>query len=103
MAKKSVNPESEEVVAVVEEVKAPTPIKEGKKKAAKKKEKKPNVLAKKAKEIGSELKKVSWPSFSKVVKNTGVVLVVVLIFTLVLLGIDRLLYWLFDLLTSGLV
>ncbi len=46
-------------------------------------------LGKKVKEIFSELKKVSWPSFKSVVKNTGVVIVVVLVFTVVLFGIDR--------------
>jgi preprotein translocase subunit SecE len=101
MAKKSVSPKAEEV-AVEEKAKASISTKEGKKKA-KKKDKKPSVIVKKTKEIGSELKKISWPSFAKVVKNTGVVLVVVLMFTLVLLGIDRLLFWLFYLLTSGLV
>lgn len=68
----------------------------------KKKEKKPNVVGKKLKEVGSELKKVSWPSFPKVVKQTGVVIAVVLIFTLVLLGVDKLLGELFKLLISGL-
>mgnify|MGYP003293873412 CR=1 FL=1 len=46
-------------------------------------------LGKKAKETISELKKVSWPNFKTVVKNTGIVIVVVLVFTLVLFGIDR--------------
>ena len=46
-------------------------------------------LGKKVKEIFSELKKVSWPSFKSVVKNTGVVIVVVLVFTVVLFGSDR--------------
>lgn len=69
---------------------------------SKKKEKKPNVIVKKMKETGSELKKVSWPNFAKVAKQTGIVFAVVLIFAVVLLGIDRLLSWLFDLLTSSL-
>ena len=66
-------------------------------KAKKKKEKKPNKIAKALKETGSELKKVSWPTFGKVVKQTGVVLVVVIFFALVLLGIDQLLSFLFGL------
>lgn len=70
---------------------------------SKKKEKKPNVLAKKFKEVGSELKKVSWPGFAKVVKQTGVVFAVVLIFTVVLLGVDYLLGKLYELLISSLV
>lgn len=61
-----------------------------------KKEKKQNKLAKKLRETGSELKKVSWPSFKTVVKQTGVVLVVVVVFLIVLFGIDRLLSLLFD-------
>ena len=61
-----------------------------KKKNKKKKDKeKKGGLVKKTKETVSELKKVSWPSFKSVVKNTGVVIVVVLVFTVVLFGIDR--------------
>lgn len=66
-----------------------------------KKEKGQNKIAKKTKETFSELKKVSWPTFGQVVKKTGVVLAVVIIFTVVLFGIDYLLGLLFDLLTSG--
>lgn len=51
----------------------------------------------KAKETVSELKKVNWPSFGKVVKNTGMVLAVVLIFGLVVFGIDSLISWLISL------
>lgn len=43
------------------------------------------------KEMWSELKKVSFPSFGKAVKQTGVVISVVLLFALVLFGLDRLL------------
>lgn len=53
-------------------------------------------LAKRAKETMSELKKVSWPKFGKVVKSTGVVITVVVVFTLVLFGMDRLLSWLYN-------
>lgn len=45
----------------------------------------------KVKETVSELKKVSWPSFAKVVKQTLVVLGVVIFFTVVLFAIDQLL------------
>ena len=62
---------------------------------SKKTEKKSNGFVNFFKNIGSklkgmwsELKKVSWPKFSKVVKNTGIVLVVVLIFGAVIFGID---------------
>lgn len=58
--------------------------KNGKKKDAKEKGK----LKRKAKETISEIKKVTWPSFGEVCKKTGVVLVVVLIFAIVIFGID---------------
>lgn len=55
----------------------------------KKKDKKDKVkLRTKAKETFSELKKVSWPTFGEVCKKTGVVLVVVLVFAVVIFGID---------------
>lgn len=64
------------------------------------KEKKPKErkLARKTKETVSELKKVTWPSFGKVCKQTAIVLGVVLFFTVILFGIDRLLSWLYTLL-----
>ena len=55
-------------------------------------------LKKKATEIISELKKVSKPTFGKVVKNTCVVIVVVAICTLLLFGMDRLFSLIYDLL-----
>ena len=45
-------------------------------------------LKRKTKETFSELKKVTWPTFGEVCKKTGVVLVVVLVFAVVLFGID---------------
>ena len=66
-----------------------------------KKVKKQSKTAKRIKETTSELKKVTWPSFGIVVKKTGVVLAVVIIFAVVLFGIDRLLSWLFELLTTS--
>lgn len=77
-------------------------VKDAESKKKKKKDNKQNVVVKKTKETVSELKKVSWPSFSKVVKKTGVVIAVMLIFTVVLFGIDRLLALLFNLFTSAL-
>ena len=64
-----------------------------------KKEKKPkeNKLGKKTRELSSELKKVTWPSFKDVVKKTGVVLAVVAIFAVVIFGIDMLRGFLRDL------
>ncbi|MCL2771008.1 MAG: preprotein translocase subunit SecE [Firmicutes bacterium] len=46
----------------------------------------------------SELKKVSWPTFPMVVKQTAVVLTVVAFFTIVLFGVDRGLFELHQLL-----
>ena len=59
---------------------------------AKKKEKvkKPNKVAKALKDTGNELKKVTWPKFKEVVKQTGIVLAFVVICALVLMGIDKL-------------
>ena len=56
-----------------------------------KKNKKPNVFKRigaKLKDTFSELKKVTWPTFPKVVKQTGIVLVVVLIFLVVISAFD---------------
>ena len=63
-------------------------------KKKKDKNKKPNKVAKALKETSGELKKVTWPKFKEVVKSTGIVLVVVIVFTLVLFGFDRLCSWL---------
>ena len=60
-------------------------------KKAKKKDKKPGFfkrLGAKIKDVFSELKKVNWPTFGKVVKQTGVVIVVVLIFLVVITAFD---------------
>ncbi|MBQ8844496.1 MAG: preprotein translocase subunit SecE [Clostridia bacterium] len=46
----------------------------------------------------SELKKVTWPTFKEVVKRTGVVLVFVLVFGVLIFGIDSLLGFLVKLL-----
>ena len=68
-------------------------------KKAKKDKKEKKGVTQKSKEMVSELKKVSWPSFGKVVRTTGVVLLVVTVCTLLLFGADRLFSWLiFDLL-----
>lgn len=69
-------------------------------KVKKEKKVKENKLSTKAKATVSELKKVTWPSFGKVVKQTGIVLGVVLFFTVILFGIDGLLSWLFNLLIN---
>ena len=55
------------------------------------KNKKPNIFVRfgrKIKETFSELKRVTWPSFGKALKSTGVVLVIVLIFTVITTGVN---------------
>lgn len=83
---------------IVKEVKNDKPQQKTKKQP---KVKKQSKVSKKLKETSSELKKVVWPSFPKVVKQTSVVLAVVIIFTIILFGIDRLLSWIFSLLASS--
>ena len=77
----------------------------GKKPAEVKKtgEKKPNIfvrLFKKMKEVFSELKKVTWPTIGKTVKQTGIVIAVVLFFLLAIMLFDAGLSFLFRLLTD---
>lgn len=70
---------------------------------AKTKSDKPNIFVRfgrKVKEIFSELKKVTWPSFGKVLKTTAVVLGVVAIFLVVFTGINAGLGALLQLLTN---
>ncbi len=52
------------------------------------------------KETFGELKKVSWPTFGKTMKQTGMVLSVILLFGVVVLGIDVFVSWIIKLLTS---
>lgn len=65
-----------------------------KKKKKKETAKKPNKFVKSLKDTGNELKKVSWPKFKDVVRQTGIVLVFVIVFALVIFGFDRLCSWL---------
>ena len=70
---------------------------------AKSAEKKPNIfvrMGRKLKEVFSELKKVTWPTFGKVVKATGVVIVVVVIFLVIFGAINYGLGELLKLITS---
>ena len=65
--------------------------------------KKPNIfvrMGRKIKEVFSELKKVTWPSFGKVVKSTGAVLAVVIAFLVVFGAINCGLGELLNLITS---
>ena len=102
-AEQVVEAERVEETAEVAEVKAEKskeqkqPKKDKKAKNQAKKEPRSN----KAKETVAELKKVTWPTFPKVVKNTLLVLGIVLIFTIVLFGIDYGLSWLYKLLTPA--
>lgn len=53
--------------------------------------KKPNIfvrMGRKIKEVFSELKKVTWPSFGKVIKSTGIVIGVILVFLVVFTAIN---------------
>ncbi len=64
---------------------------------------KPNIfvrMGKKLKDTFSELKRVTWPTFPKVVRGTCVVLVVVVTFTLIITGINVGLQALLDLITG---
>ena len=67
-----------------------------------KKKKDPNKkgLVKKTKETVSELKKVTWTSFGDVVKKTGIVIAFVLIFGILIYGIDTLVGFLSSLLVG---
>ena len=67
------------------------------------KAKKPNIfvrMGRKLKETFSELKRVTWPTFPKVVKSTCVVLVVVIAFTVVITAINYGLQALLEVITS---
>ena len=59
--------------------------------ATKSKNQKPNWFRRvgaKIKETFSELKRVTWPKFGTAIKTTGVVLVIVAAFLLVITGVD---------------
>ena len=71
--------------------------------ASKNKNKKPNWFKRvgaKIKETFAELKRVTWPKFGTVVKTTGVVLVIVLAFLIIVTGVDFGLLKLLELLTN---
>jgi len=68
--------------------------------AAKTEAKKPGLFKRLGnffKKSWSELKKVSWPTFKTVLKNTGIVVLVVLFFSVVIYGFDTLVGWLITL------
>ena len=96
--------ETEEVVedVKVEEKEEKTKADQKQKtKKAKKAKKEPKIS--KVKETVSELKKVNWPTFNKVVKNTLLVLGIVLLSTVGLFLVDRVLSWIYQLLVDGAV
>jgi len=69
-----------------------------------KKNKKPNFfqkLGKIFKEMFSELKKVTWPTWKVAATSLITVLVVVLIFLIIVMGFDYLASWLLSLLTKS--
>lgn len=69
----------------------------------KKKSDKPNWFiraGRKIKEVFSELKKVNWPTFGKIIKTTSVVLLMVLIFITIYTAINWGLSMLLELLTT---
>jgi len=71
--------------------------------SAQTKKKKPNIFKRMGSWIArswAELKKVSWPTPKQVVKNLGIVLVVVLAFLVAVGAFDLLFSWLLGLLTS---
>lgn len=79
------------------------PEKPAKKNNNKNKDKKPNIfvrMGRKIKETFSELKRVTWPTFGQAVKATGVVLVIVLIFMVLVTGVNFGLTKLLELLTK---
>lgn len=65
------------------------------------KEKKKSRIATWFREIRSEVKKISWPTFRKVIKQLGVVLAVVVIFLIVIFAFDSLFGWLLKLLVAA--
>ena len=64
--------------------------------------KKPNRVKEFLKATKGEFKKIVWPNFKTVVKSTGVIIAVVLVFTVALFGIETLLGLLFNLFTKSL-
>jgi len=109
MAKKETKPAVNDEVEVIvpdeetkgkdkKESKSDTKTKETNTKNKKSNKKERKSLKKRVSEVISELKKVSKPTFGKVVKNTCVVIAVVAICTLLLFGVDKLFSLVYDLL-----
>lgn len=71
-------------------------------KVKKKEAKQPSKVGRWFKDFFSELKKVTWPTFANVLKQTGIVLLVTVCFLVVMILFDLLFNFLYDLLLSGL-
>ena len=66
-------------------------VKPEKRAPKKDKNKKPNIfvrMGRKIKETFSELKRVTWPTLGTALKSTGIVIVIVLIFTVIVTGVN---------------
>jgi preprotein translocase subunit SecE len=86
-----------------EEIKADRKAEREKRRAKRLERKKDKVgFIQKIRDMFGELKKVRWPKFNEAVKQTGIVLGLVLVFSIVVFGIDRGLGELYKLLTKGL-
>ena len=77
--------------------------KDNQKKKDQKAKKPKRKFGQRTKETVAELKRVTWPTFGQTVKKTGLVIAVVLFFGVALFAIERLLAWLYTLLTSGII
>ena len=105
LAKDTAEMEKSDEVLTVAKTQKTAKLSKEEKKAAKLKKQKAKAKNDKpkrnrTKEVLSELKKVNWPSFGKVCKQTGAVLVVVAVFMLAVLGIDSLVAWILSLITK---
>lgn len=105
MAKKADKVKNNSELAVsVDTAKNAAPAKKTNKKSSNNGDKKPNIfkrIGKGFKGVISELKKVTWPKGKEVAKSTAIVLVVVVLFFVVLFGIDYVLAGLLSLITTG--
>ncbi len=84
MAKKDLDPEENKGKDVKD-------AKGGKDVKKKDKDKKPNIfvrMGRRLKETFSELKRVTWPTLPKALKSTGVVIVIVLIFLVIVTAVN---------------
>ena len=97
---KSEQTKEEVVVKKPEKNAKKTKVNDKKAKSNKKDPKEKGKVKRKIKETLSEFKKVTWPSFGEVCKRTGVVLVVVVVFAVIIFGIDAGLGALMNLITK---